>query len=156
MHVDLGRGVFSHPPRNLFDEDSALRAIDPSHAIHQKDQIAPEGDELKPPRRARLVVAGRGLMTPRANGSGSFPRTDRDEDGSFVVDENGPLVDKSRDGMAMIQNSGKAHAWTRGRYEDEDESPFSPSGARRAVALLPRSSGVAGALDGRGKGSSAR
>ena len=43
------------------------------------------------------------------------------------------------------------------RYEDEDESRFSPIDARRAIALLPRlprSSGVAGALDGRGKGSS--
>src|ERR1035438_1787123 len=46
-----------------------------------------------------------------------------------------------------------------GRHEDEDESRFSPIDARRAIALLPRlprSFGVAGALDGRGKGSSSR
>jgi len=109
MHVDLGRGVFSHAPRNFFDHDSALLAIDPSHAIDQKDQIAPESDELKPPRRVRLVVAGRGLMTPRANGSGSFPRPDRDEDSLPVFGETGLPVDKSRDGVALIQNSGKAH-----------------------------------------------
>jgi len=51
-------------------------------------------------------------MTSRAHGSGSFPRPDRDEDGLPVVGETGSLVDKSRDGMALIQNSGKAHALT--------------------------------------------
>ena len=58
---------------------------------------------------ARLVVAGRGLMTARANGSGPFPRPDRDEDGLLVFGETGLPVDKSRDGMALVQNSGKAH-----------------------------------------------
>src|SRR5450759_24319 len=38
----------------------------------------------------------------------------------------------------------------------EDESQFSPIAARRATAVLPRSPGLAGELDGRGKGSSAR
>ena len=45
------------------------------------------------------------------------------------------------------------------RQEDEYESRFSPIDARCAIALLPRlprSCGVAGALDGRGEGSSAR
>src|ERR1022692_3005840 len=45
------------------------------------------------------------------------------------------------------------------RKENEDESRFSPIDARRAIALLPRlprSFGVARALDGRGKGSSCR
>jgi len=63
MHADLGREVFSDDPRNFFDHHSAWLAVDPSHAIDQKDQIAPQSDELKPSRRARLVVAGRGLMT---------------------------------------------------------------------------------------------
>src|ERR1019366_989660 len=56
MHVNLGRGVLPHTPRHLFDHHPALLAIDPSHAIDQKNQIAPEADELKPPRRARLVA----------------------------------------------------------------------------------------------------
>ena len=97
-------------------------------------------------------------MTARANGSGSFPRPDRDEDGLPVVGETGSLVDKSRDGMALIQNSGKAHELSGIDTKDEDEFRFSPIDARRAIALLPRlprSFGVAGTLDGRGKGSSA-
>jgi hypothetical protein len=112
----------------------ALLAVDPSHAIDQKNQIAPEADELKPPRRGRLVVAGRGLMTARANGSGSFPRPDRDEDGLLVFGKAGLPVDKSRDGMALVQNSGKAHevVWIdRKMKTNPDSLPLTPA------ALLP-------------------
>jgi len=48
-------------------------------------------------------------MTARANGCGSFPRPDRDEDGLTVFGEAGWSVDKSWDGMALVQNPGKAH-----------------------------------------------
>jgi hypothetical protein len=37
MHVNFGRGVLSYSPRNFFDYDSTLLAIDPSHAIDQED-----------------------------------------------------------------------------------------------------------------------
>ena len=109
MHVNLGRGAFPHTPRHFFDQHSALFAIDPSHAIHEKNHIAPEADELEPPRRGRLVVAGRGLMTARTNCRGPFPWSYRDENGLLVLGETGLSVDKSRDRMALVQNSGKAH-----------------------------------------------
>src|ERR1035441_349626 len=80
-HVNLGRGVLPHTPRHFFDQHPALFAIDPSHAIDQKNQIAPESDELEPPRRGRLVVAGRRLMTARTNRCGPFPWSHRDETG---------------------------------------------------------------------------
>src|SRR6185369_2326561 len=79
-----------------------------SHAIDQKNQIAPEADELEPPRRGRLVVAGRGLMTARTNRCGPFPWSYRDENGLLVLGEAGLSVDKSRDGMAYRR--GNAHA----------------------------------------------
>jgi len=101
--------VLAGAPRNFFDHDSALLAVDPSHAIDQKNQIPPESDKFKPPRRARLVVAGRGLMTARAYGCGSFTRPDRDKNGLLVFGKAGSPVDKSRNGMALVQNSGKAH-----------------------------------------------
>ena len=44
MHVNLGRGVFASTPRLFFDYDPALLAVDPSHAIDQKNQIALEAD----------------------------------------------------------------------------------------------------------------
>ena len=102
MHVNPGRGVFPHAPRHFFHQHPALPAVDPSHAIDQKNQVAPEADELKPSRRRRLVVAGRGLMTARANSRGSFPRPDRDEDGLRVFGKAGSPVNKSRNGMALV------------------------------------------------------
>jgi len=102
MHIYLGRRVFPYTPRNFFDRHPASLAIDPPHAINQKDQIAPESDELEQSWRARLVVAGRGLMTARTNGNRSFPWADRDEDSLLVLSETGSLVDKSRDRMALV------------------------------------------------------
>src|ERR1022692_2302581 len=102
MHVNLGRGVFPHAPWHFFDQHPALLAVDPSHAIDQKNQVAPEADELKPSRRGRLVVAGRGLMTARTNCRGSFPRPHRDEDGLRVFSKAGSPVNKSRNGMALV------------------------------------------------------
>jgi len=112
MQVNLGRGAFPHTPRHFFDQHSALFAIDPSHAIHEKNHIAPESDELEPPRRGRLVVAGRWLMTARTNCRGPVPWSYRDENGLLVLGETGLSVDKSRDGVALVQNSGKAHELT--------------------------------------------
>ena len=40
MHVNLGGGVLPHAPRNLFDYDPALLAIDPAHEIDEKHQNA--------------------------------------------------------------------------------------------------------------------
>jgi hypothetical protein len=42
--VNLGRGVFAHSPWHFFDPHPALFAVDPSHAIDQKNQIAPDSD----------------------------------------------------------------------------------------------------------------
>src|SRR5207247_5312314 len=51
--------------------------------------------------------------TARANSRGSFPRPDRDEDGLRVFGKAGSPVNKARNGMALVQNSGKAHELTR-------------------------------------------
>ena len=66
--------------------------------------------------------------------SGSFPRPDRDEDGLPVFGETGLPVDKSRDGMALVQNSGKAHECLeidRKMKTNPDSLPLTPA------ALLP-------------------
>jgi len=123
--------MLAHAPGDLFDQDAAPRAIDPPQAINQKDQIAPESDELKPARCARLIVAGRGLMTARTNRRGSFPRPDRDEDGLLVLVATGLPVNKSRDGTTLIQNSGKPHGVDRKMKTNPNSSLSTPA------ALLP-------------------
>ena len=55
----------------------------------------------------------------------------------LVFGEAGSPVNKSWNGMALVQNSGKAHECLEIDSEDEDESRFSPIDARRALALLP-------------------
>src|SRR5579863_8137784 len=107
MHVNLGRGVLPHTPRHFFDHHPAFLAVDPSHAIDQKNQIAPESDELESPRRARLVVTRRWLVTARANRRGSFARSYRDENGLSVFGEAGLSVDKAGNGMALVQILGR-------------------------------------------------
>ena len=109
MHVNLGRRVLPHAPRDFFDYDTALLAVDAPHAIHQEDQIAPDTYELKPPRRARLVVTGGGFVTARANRTSSFSRPDVDQNGLPGFVETGFAVNESRDRMTLVQNSGKAH-----------------------------------------------
>jgi len=73
-------------------------------------------------------------MTARANGSGPFPWPDWDEDGLPFVGETGLPVDKSRDRMALVQNSGKAHElfWDRSKMKMNPNSPPSTP-----AALLP-------------------
>jgi len=126
--------VFPYAPGHCFDHDSTLPAVDPPHVIDQKHQVAPESDEFKPPRRGRLVVAGRGLMAAGTNRCRPFPRSYRDENGLLVFGETGLLVDKSRDGMALVQNSGKAHEidWVDTKMKTNPNSPPSTP-----AALLP-------------------
>jgi hypothetical protein len=73
-------------------------------------------------------------MTARTDGSGSFPRPDRDEDALAAVGVIGSPVDKFRDGMALVQNSGKAHEWS-GIDTKMKTNPNSPPST--PAALLP-------------------
>src|SRR5688572_27696609 len=73
-------------------------------------------------------------MTTRANGSGSFPWPDRDEDGLLLFGEAGSPIDKSRHGMALVQNSGKAHELS-GIDTQMKTNPDSPPST--PTALLP-------------------
>jgi hypothetical protein len=73
-------------------------------------------------------------MAARANGCGSFPRPDRDEDGLPLFGEAGLPVDKSRNGMALVQNSAKAHEGF-GINMNMKTNPDSPPST--PAALLP-------------------
>jgi hypothetical protein len=73
-------------------------------------------------------------MTARANGSGAFPWPDRNQDSLPVFGEAGLSVDKSWDGMALVQNSGKTHELSgidTKMKTNPDSLPLTP------VALLP-------------------
>src|ERR1022692_1497197 len=79
-------------------------------------------------------VAGRGLTTARANPRGSLPRPDLDKNGLPIFGETGLPVDKPWNGMALVQNSRKAHALSgidTKMKANSDSPPWTPA------ALLP-------------------
>jgi hypothetical protein len=73
-------------------------------------------------------------MAAGTNRCRPFPRSYRDENGLLVFGETGLPVDKSRDGMALVQNSGKAHEidWVDTKMKTNPNSPPSTP-----AALLP-------------------
>jgi hypothetical protein len=76
-------------------------AIDPPHGVEQKNQEAPERDELET-AFGELIVSGSGLMAARTNRFGSLARTHRDFDTSVIRTEASLLVNESRKAMAPI------------------------------------------------------
>ena len=61
----------------LFKLDAAARAVHAAHGVDEKDQDAPEGDELEAPLGQRVVA--RGLATAdRADLTAARSRPDRD------------------------------------------------------------------------------
>ena len=109
VHVDLGQRVLAYAPRNLFDHDSALLAIDPPHEIEEEHQKAPDSHKLKGPWRAGLIVSGGGTMTTGANRSAPLARSDRNQDTLAVVGEMGESIDEARKVMALVKNSVNQH-----------------------------------------------
>ena len=56
VHVGFGQRMLAQPPRNLFDHNSALRALDAPHEIDEEDEKPPDSNELKQPRPVRLIL----------------------------------------------------------------------------------------------------
>ena len=102
QHVGSGQRAFAIAPRDFFDDDgAAAAAIDTSHGVQQEDEESPNGDELETPLR-ELIVAGRGLMAPRADGGGTLARSHEDLYALVVGSESGLVVDESPEAVAAI------------------------------------------------------
>jgi len=102
QHVGLGERAFAIAPRNLLDDDGlAAGTIDTPHGVQQKDQKAPEGNELET-ALGELVVSRSRLLAAGADGPGSLARTDRDFDTFVIAAETGPLINKSLEMVAAI------------------------------------------------------
>src|SRR6516162_8723663 len=102
LHVDLGQLMLAGRPRHFLDDDATGPAVHPSHAVEQKHQEAPQGDEFELPL-CQMVIAGGRLMAARANGGRALPRSPSHLDGSALRGtESGPLVDKSPKVMTVV------------------------------------------------------
>src|SRR5215475_12034686 len=72
QHIGFGQTAFAVTPRNLFDDDRfAPATIDAPHGIHEKNQKAPERNELEA-TLAELIVSGSGPAAARTNRPGTL------------------------------------------------------------------------------------
>src|ERR1039458_3998967 len=95
QHVGLGKLVLAIAPRNLFHYHHAtMAALDAPHAVQEKDQKPPDGDEFEAPF-GKMIVTRRRLVAPRADRRRSGPRPDVHFDAFLVGAEAGVIVDES-------------------------------------------------------------
>jgi hypothetical protein len=101
--LSLKNPVVAHPHRKLtFDDDRlATPAIDPAHGVEQKNQKAPEGDELKAPL-GELIITGCWLVAAGTDGLRPLARAHGDLDALGIGAETGVLVNESRETMTAI------------------------------------------------------
>jgi hypothetical protein len=78
-----------------------MGAIDTAHRVKEKDQKAPERDELESPF-GQLIVTGGGAMTARADCHRSLARVDGDLDALAIGTESGLAIDETSKAMAAV------------------------------------------------------
>ncbi len=85
----------------IFVEMPAAAAIDPPHGVQQEDEESPQRNELEAPL-GELIVAGCGLMAPRALGGGTLARPHGDLNALVVGSESSLVVDESPEAVAAV------------------------------------------------------
>src|ERR1039458_1202248 len=95
QHVGLGQLVLALTPSNLSHYHHAtMAALDAPHAVQEKDQKPPDGDEFEAPF-GKTIVTRRRLVAPRADRRRSGPRPDVHFD-AFLVGAEAGVVDIGR------------------------------------------------------------
>jgi hypothetical protein len=93
--------VLAIAPGNLLDQDATIPAINAAHAVEQKNQKTPQGDELEA-ALGEMIVPRRRAMAPGTDGRRSLSRSDVHFDAFVVGSKASVLVDKSAMMMAVI------------------------------------------------------
>ena len=101
QHIGSGQLVLAIAPGNLLDHHATIPAVDASHAVEQENQKAPQWNKLEAPL-GKMIVTGRGLVAPRADGRRALPRPDVHLYAFLVGSEVGVLVDESPMAMAVV------------------------------------------------------
>src|SRR3954454_18430603 len=95
QHIRFGQAAFAVTPRNLFHHDRlAAAAIDAPHRVQQKDQKAPERNELEA-SFGQLIVSGGGLMAARTNRLGTLAWPHGDFNALVIGAEASLLINES-------------------------------------------------------------
>jgi hypothetical protein len=108
QHVGLGQLVFAVGPRHFLDDDTAGFAVDAAHAVEEKDQIAPDGNELELPIR-EVVVTGGWPVTARTDGWGTYSGADADLQAAAILGEVDVLINEAREAVALVEQRDNLH-----------------------------------------------
>src|SRR6202451_425276 len=124
QHVGPGQSALSVAPRNLLDHHPlTAAAIDTSHGVQQKNQKAPERNELES-ALGEFVISGAGLVALRTNRLRALPGTHRDLDTLVIGTETCLLINESRKTVTTIQNRDeREHEVEAGEGEDYQSKP---------------------------------
>ncbi len=77
--IEISGPLLTIAPRNMFNPDTAVRALNPSHGIGKKDEETPDGNKLKPSYREGVIVWSF-VHTCGADGTRAFPGAYSDHD----------------------------------------------------------------------------
>ena len=107
--VEVGQVVLARAPGDLLDDHPAAGfAVNPAHAIHQKDRETPERNELEQPCIGGRVIGGGQLTAAAARTHGVLPWSDPHHHLSVLVKMTA-LKHKSLELRAPIQYRDQAH-----------------------------------------------
>src|SRR5216684_6453755 len=101
-HVGFGEGMLTIGPGNFLDHDAAGGAVDPAHAIEEKNQEAPNRYELER-TLGQVVVAGRWPVATGTDGFGTNTWPYPDLKALAIWAEAGWLVNETREAIAMVK-----------------------------------------------------
>src|SRR5262245_2416987 len=102
QHIGIGQGTLAIAPGHFLDDDClTTAAIDAAHGIKQKNQKAPEGNELKT-ALGELIVSGGRLMAARTNRGRTVARTHRNLNTLVIGAETRLLVNESRKAVTAV------------------------------------------------------
>jgi hypothetical protein len=77
--IEIGGPFLAIAPWNMFNPDTAVGALNPSHGIGKKDEETPDGNKLKPPYREGVIVWSF-VHACGTNGARAFPGANSDHD----------------------------------------------------------------------------
>jgi hypothetical protein len=100
--------VFAVGPGHFLDDYAAGSAVDAPHAIEEKNQVAPDWNELELPLGEMVVTGGR-AVTARTDRSGTDSGPDADFQTTAIWAEADVLIDEARETVALVEKRDNLH-----------------------------------------------
>jgi hypothetical protein len=106
-HVGFGEGMFTGPG-DFLDHNAAGFAVDPAHAVEEKNQETPNGNELER-TLGELIVSGCGQVATGTDGFGTHTWPHPNLQALAILAEPGLVVDETREAIALVKKRDNLH-----------------------------------------------